>query len=69
MCTILAEHTQEDLKKGIIAIWHDESHLNHYAANFPVAILDSRFSWVSNYRNIRHLTPFISSVIKDGTYR
>jgi hypothetical protein len=69
MCTILARHTQEDLKKGITAIWHDESHLNYYAANFPVKILDSRFSWVLKYRNIKHLTPFISSVVKDGSYR
>lgn len=26
----LAENVNQDLKKGIIAKWHDESHLNHY---------------------------------------
>ena len=69
MCTILAQRTQEDFDKGIVAVWHDESHLNYYSANYPVTILDSRFSWISNYRNIKHLSPFISSVIKDETYR
>ncbi len=35
MCRTLAERTRQDLEKGIIALWHDESHLNWYLANFP----------------------------------
>jgi hypothetical protein len=35
MCRTLAERTRQDLEKGVIALWHDESHLNWYLANFP----------------------------------
>ena len=31
MCEVLAKKIQEDLAKDVIALWHDESHLNHYA--------------------------------------
>ena len=37
MSEILKNNIEEDLSKGIIAIWHDESHLNHYLFNNPPA--------------------------------
>ena len=35
LCEITTKNIQNDLAKGIIAIWHDESHLNRYFAFNP----------------------------------
>lgn len=34
-CGVMAHNIQQDLDKGIIAVWHDESHWNRYLANNP----------------------------------
>lgn len=35
VCEILSKNILEDLNRGIIAIWHDESHWNNYLVNNP----------------------------------
>jgi len=35
MCEKLNNNIQKDLEKGIIAIWHDESHMNRYFIDNP----------------------------------
>lgn len=42
MCNILSNHIDADLQNGIIALWHDESHLNKY---------------ILSHRNYRLLSP------------
>ncbi len=47
-------HIDEDLKRGIIAIWHDESHWNRYCIDHkPTVILNPSYcypeSWHLNY--------------------
>jgi histo-blood group ABO system transferase len=44
----------EDLEKGIIAVWHDESHWNRYCIdNTPTTILSPSYcypeGWNANY--------------------
>ena len=35
MCKVLSEKIAEDFSKGIIAVWHDESHMNRYFIDHP----------------------------------
>jgi hypothetical protein len=46
MCALLAKRTRDDLSRGLIATWHDESHLNWYHSTFfsEVALLPKHFS-------------------------
>ena|SRR3972149_2369057 len=43
---INAEHVDEDLKKGYIAVWHDESHWNRYCIDHqPTLILSPSYCY------------------------
>lgn len=39
----MKKNIDADLKKGIVAVWQDESHLNRYALDNPVEILDHKY--------------------------
>lgn len=39
MCETLSENITVDYNNAIIAIWHDESHLNKYVQNIPIKVL------------------------------
>ena len=65
MISLLEETSRGDRLKGIVPIWHDESHLNWYSATHSVTLLDPRYSWYSEYKFLRHLSPFVESMNKD----
>lgn len=47
---ILNASIDEDLKKGIIAVWHDESHLNKYLLNFKnLKVLDQSYGFPEDW--------------------
>ena len=62
VCRQLALRTDSDYRKEIIAVWHDESHLNWYSSQNDVNIISSEYSWVNGYRNLKHIKPKISSL-------
>ena len=50
MASVLAERILEDKKKGIIAVWHDESHMNRYLIdNEPAIILNPSYCYPESW--------------------
>ena len=61
---LLAANTQIDTSNGIIAKWHDESHLNWFASTHSCSILDSDLCFVENKKTLGDLIPKIIAVEK-----
>lgn len=68
MIRTLASRTREDLLRGTIAVWHDESHLNWFASNYLHYLFDSEKCFAPGYKNLVDLAPEIVAVDK-GTDR
>jgi len=60
----LAQRVRADLDNGIIATWHDESHLNWFAAQNETGILGSEHCYAPNFPNLADLRPRIVAVDK-----
>jgi histo-blood group ABO system transferase len=63
-CALLAANTAQDDGNGLIALWHDESHMNWFAANRPRSLLDSEYCFVEGSANLADLKPLIVAVEK-----
>ncbi len=51
MSKILSERIQNDLSRNVVAIWHDESHLNRYMIdNKPTLILDPGYCYPESWK-------------------
>lgn len=64
MCAELASEVRVDLAAGLIADWHDESHLNRYAGDHPHSLLDCDYCHVEGWGNLSDLQAKISVVDK-----
>lgn len=64
MCEELRNRTRVDSEKGIVARFHDESHLNWYAATRECTILDSDYCYVQGSPNLRDIKPQVIAVDK-----
>jgi hypothetical protein len=64
----LRKNVQDDLDKGIVAKWHDESHLNYWSTRTKVKYLTPAWAYAPGYSNISSHDPIIELIHKDETY-
>lgn len=64
MSSELARQVADDHRRGIIAVWHDESHLNSYACRHPHTELGPEYCFVPEYPQLGHIAPRIIAVDK-----
>ena len=68
MVLTLADHVRLDAERGITARWHDESHLNWYAANHSVSLLSPEYCWDASTPPPVGMNPIILAVDKGQTW-
>lgn len=64
----LSKRTREDLQRGVIAKWHDESHLNWFASTHTYELLGSEKCYAEGLPNLEDINPQIIAVAKDGKF-
>lgn len=64
MADELASRTRADLTRGHVAVWHDESHLNWFAARNSTELLDSSYCYADGFPGVAGLRPLIIAVDK-----
>lgn len=69
MVNLLKLKTEVDLRNGIIAKWHDESHLNNWLVSYGANLLSPSFCFDPRLSNLTGLKPLIEAVVKVQTDR
>jgi hypothetical protein len=65
----LAKQVNEDLEKGVIADWHDESHINKWSTENVHASENPELCYDGTYPQLKRLKPIIIAVRKPQTVR
>jgi len=60
----LAKSVEIDRNNSIMAVWHDESHLNQWASKNDYVLLSPEFCFVSEYKHLKGLRPKVLAVTK-----
>ncbi len=66
LCKELTARIDVDLEAGIMAVFHDESHLNWYQAKNQLPLLWPEYCFDSSYRQLEGLVPRIVAVDKNS---
>jgi hypothetical protein len=65
----LDRHVTQDEKAGVMAKWHDESHINWWGANHEHETKDPRYCYSVSYKWLSDLPMIIQAVDKDEATR
>lgn len=69
MCRELDDSVRQDLDNGVIAVWHDESHLNKYIINKHPLVLSPEYLFPEtlgfNQMNLIAFKPKVKMIVKD----
>jgi len=68
ICSLLSSRIDTDERRDVMAVWHDESHLNWWAANNEHAILSPEYCFVRTYSELDELTPRIEALDKPAEF-
>jgi hypothetical protein len=69
MSETLSERIKEDQLRGLIAKWHDESHLNWWASTNPHLVGSTGYCYAPGYPWLSSLTPKVIAVEKEKVSR
>ncbi len=65
----LSGRIEDDWAKGIVAVWHDESHMNWWNARYRPHLLDPRYYFVEGYHHLDELPSIVRLVAKKAMTR
>ena len=65
----LSNRVNTDFDSGIIARYHDESHINWFRANHRCKVLDSSYCYEESYRHLKGLQKKIIAVDKSEIFK
>lgn len=63
---IISDRVDTDYQSGVIARFHDESHINWYAANYECKMLTPSYCFDETYKNLKELPMKIIAVDKNS---
>ena len=66
LCNELSSRISKDFDRGIVAVFHDESHLNWYQTKNQFNLLNPELCFDPSYPQLRNLTPKIQAVDKNA---